>query len=63
MDIKLSKKEIEILDKADNDLFISGKTAEKCPRCGNAIVVEEYGNSYIVKCKTENCIAMSYRGI
>lgn len=63
MAIDLTKKEIEILDKADNDLAEFGKTNEKCPRCGNEIIVEESGKSYTVKCKTSDCIFLDYRGI
>lgn len=63
MAIDLTKKEIEILDKADNDLAEFGKTNEKCPRCGNEIIVEESGKSYTVKCKTPDCIFLDYRGI
>lgn len=63
MAIELTKNEIDILDRADNELADFGKTREKCPRCGNEIVVEEVGNSYSVKCKTPNCISMDYRGI
>ncbi len=63
MAVDLTKKEIEILDKADNDLAEFAETKEKCPRCGNEIVVEELGKSYTVKCKTPNCIFLDYRGI
>ena len=63
MDIKLTTTEINILDKADNDFGIYGKTNEKCPRCGSDIVVEEKGKSYLVRCKNDNCISMSIRGI
>ena len=63
MAIELTKKEIEVLDRADNELACSGKTKEKCPRCGNEIIVEEFGKSYTVKCKTSNCIFLDYRGI
>lgn len=63
MPIDLTKKEIEILDKADDDLAEFGKTNEKCPRCGNGIIVEDLGRSYTVKCKTDNCIYLDYRGI
>ena len=63
MAIDLTKKEIEILDKADNDLAEFGKTNGKCPRCGNEIIVEESGKSYTVKCKTPDCIFLDYRGI
>lgn len=63
MDINLTKAEIELLDKADNDMGVCGKTDLKCSRCGSDIVVEENGKSYTIKCKKENCISMDYRGI
>lgn len=63
MAIELTKKEIEILDRADNELAHYGKTNERCPRCGNEITVEEIGKSYTVRCKTPNCIFIDYRGI
>ena len=63
MAIEMTKQEIEILNKADDELAKLGKTEEKCPRCGNEIVIEEVGKSYSVKCKTPNCIHLDFRGI
>lgn len=63
MAINLSKEEIDILDKADNEIALNGNTNLKCPRCGNNIIVEIIGNSYSVRCKSNNCISLDYRGI
>lgn len=59
----LKKFELDILVKADNELFINGHTEQKCPRCGNSIICEETGNSYEIKCSTPNCIKTEFRGI
>ena len=63
MAIELTEAEIVILDKADNDLTKFGETEEKCPRFGNEIVIEKFGKSYSVKCKTHGCIYLNYRGV
>lgn len=34
-----------------------------CPRCGNLLEYKSVGNSCEVKCKTENCIKESIRGL
>jgi predicted RNA-binding Zn-ribbon protein involved in translation (DUF1610 family) len=61
--MKITMKEAELLDAADNDFFQHGKTDEKCPRCGKEIVREQKGNSYTIKCVDDNCIRLDYRGI
>jgi formamidopyrimidine-DNA glycosylase len=63
MAIELKKHEIELLDKADDELSLYGKTNLKCPRCKNEIIIEDAGTSYTVRCKTDNCISLDYRGI
>ena len=63
MGINITQREIELLDKADNDIATKGFTNEKCPRCGNNIVVEDIGNSYTVKCSSKECISLEFRGI
>jgi len=55
--------EHEILVKAATDFGDEGKTDEKCPRCGNEIILEIFGTSYDVRCKTPDCISASFRGI
>ena len=63
MGTDLSQKELELLDKADNDIAEKGFTDEKCPRCGSDIVVEEIGNSYTIRCNSKGCISLDFRGI
>ena len=63
MDTKINKSELEILLKADSELFETGSTKEKCPRCGNDIVCVKKANSYSIRCKTEGCIGTSFIGI
>lgn len=63
MTIDLTENEIELLDRADDDIAMFGKTNIKCPRCNNDIIVEDVGNSYSVRCKTDNCLSLDYRGI
>lgn len=47
-----------------DDYFLKHDRTEcKCSRCGNQIIYEEYGNSYSIECKSENCIKGSSRGI
>ena len=63
MDIKNRKEELDVLIKADNELFSRSYTDQKCPRCGNSIICEENGNSYTIRCKTNGCIKTEFRGI
>lgn len=60
---KISKTELEILLKADDELFETGRITLKCPRCGNEIIYVKEGSSYSIRCKTENCIEIGFRGI
>lgn len=55
--------EHKFLVSAETDFFLKGKTDKKCPRCGNEIICEEIGNSYAIRCKTDNCIKAEFRGI
>ncbi len=34
-----------------------------CPRCGKELTYRSVGNSYEVKCPTENCIKLTCRGL
>ena len=49
--------------KALNKKYFFPKETVFCPRCGNEIILMQYGNSYEMKCKTKGCIAASVRGI
>lgn len=58
MDIEMTQEEIDVLDAADNDIGMYGKTERRCPRCGNEIIIEEWesGSGYTIRCKTDGCI-------
>lgn len=34
-----------------------------CPRCGKELTYKAVGNSYEVKCPTENCLKETVRGL
>ena len=66
----------EDYDKLEDQLFTQGflstdnnperikkETPLSCPVCGNNIITETCGNSYGIRCKTENCILITVRGI
>ena len=58
----ITKEEARLLDNTHNDFSEYGKTDVKCPRCGGAIVMVEYGTSYAIGCE-RNCVSLAYRGI
>jgi len=39
------------------------KTTVPCPICGTSITTETCGNSYGIRCETEDCLSISARGI
>ncbi len=61
--VETSLFEHDLLLSADKDFAKLGETDKKCPRCGNAIICEETGSSYTIRCKTEGCIKADFRGI
>lgn len=63
MDIKQSDEETLLLDSVDNEIALTGRTNKKCSRCGNDIILEQHGKSYVIRCKTDDCIYLGYRGI
>lgn len=63
MAIKTTIDEHKLLVKADEEIANIGSTNIRCPRCGNEIIVETVGNSYSVRCKTDDCISADFRGI
>ena len=63
MAINITLAEHKFLVEADNEIVEYGKTEKRCPRCGNEIIVEDAGNSYSVRCKTESCICANFRGL
>lgn len=62
MDIDITLVEFE---KLNENLIVepNGHTNKKCPRCGCDIVIESKGKSYTMRCRTQNCIALDFRGI
>jgi len=54
-----SEKEKQAMDlKAENpDVYV------RCPRCGKELHYRAVGNSYEVRCYTENCLKSTFRGI
>lgn len=61
--MNLNNDEIMAIETAAEQYF-EGKTVEqKCPRCGNEMIVIAIGNSYEVRCKSDSCIVGRFRGI
>jgi hypothetical protein len=66
MDIKLTPErlaEIDNADRASEELAYHGKTDVRCLACGGELVVEMFGSSYLVRCKQENRVITTSRGI
>lgn len=61
--MELNKLDFEVLDKAAAEYFKEGKISTRCHRCGGKITCIEYGNSYEVRCETDDCISERARGI
>ena len=58
----------EEVKKIEDQLIECGKNNRPveniiCPRCGEAILYTEIGNSYTVKCETPDCISYGVRGL
>ena len=58
----ITDEEVQLIESANNDFFLHGKTDVKCPRCGAKIVLVEYGSSYVIGCD-KDCLCLTYRGI
>ena len=58
-----TKEEVAVLDNAINDFFDTGRTTLVCPRCKNEYEFSKRGSSYQIKCKTEDCLELTSRGI
>lgn len=61
--MELNSKDYETIDKASMEYFRDKEINTKCSRCGSEIVCIDYGNSYEIKCKKNNCISEVFRGI
>jgi hypothetical protein len=55
--------EVENAQRAAEDLARRGETDLRCLICGGELVVEEVGTSYLVRCKPENRVISTSRGI
>ena len=60
--VDITEEEARLLDGTNGDFYNNGKTDVKCPRCGGAIVMVQYGSSYAIGCEN-NCVNLTYRGI
>lgn len=59
----LNEKDFAAIDKALEQQAKYGEITETCPRCGNELLYMQSGSSYEVRCKTDGCIAETFRGI
>lgn len=60
---KYSEKELDLMEMAIDDFFEKGETDLTCSRCGNDFEFHETPSSYGIKCKTDNCLKLTCRGI
>lgn len=63
MAINTSIEEHRLLVTAEDEIAQYGKTQLKCSRCGNDIVLEDFGSSYTIRCKSPDCIRADFKGI
>jgi len=68
MDIKLTPEQLAEINNAEaaaEDLARDGHTSRRCLACGGELVVEERGggSAYLVRCKSEDRVVTSGRGI
>ena len=61
--MQLNNEEIVAIETAAEQYFEGKPIEQKCPRCGNELIVVSKGNSYDVRCKCDNCIVGRFRGI
>ena len=58
------EEKIKFLESVRTDYYSKGKTDKKCPICNSDIDIQDFGyGSMIIKCKKENCIKSTYRGL
>jgi hypothetical protein len=55
--------EIENAHAAARDLATGGPTSRRCLVCGGELILEEHGTSYLVRCKSEDRVVATARGI
>ena len=59
---KPTKEEAIYMIKSAPCISTYGETVP-CPRCGQTLLYEQIGYSYVVKCSDESCIRTGCRGI
>jgi len=57
-----TKEEAFMLVEAATRIADHGETAP-CPRCGELLIYEQMGNSFIIECSTDTCIRAGSRGL
>ena len=55
--------EAENADLAAEELALYGETSRRCLRCGSELLLERIGGSYLVRCKAENRVVLTARGL
>lgn len=55
--------EIRNAKRAAEELARHGTTERRCLSCGGELVVEDIGNSYVVRCRKEDRIVATSRGL
>lgn len=60
--LKPTKEEAFLLIDAATRISDNGENVP-CPRCGERLIYEEIGNSFVVECSKNTCIRTGCRGI
>lgn len=58
------QKAFDAVDKFLDDLYKKGKSDVVCPFCKSELLIDgDIRTSYEVRCMTENCLKITFRGI
>ena len=60
---KFTKEELDFLCKGASDFPRKKYTDCKCTRCGNEFEFYEAGASFELRCKTNDCLKLTCRGL
>jgi hypothetical protein len=55
--------EAENADLAAEDLAFNRETTRRCLRCNGELLLERMGGSYLIRCKNENRVVLTARGL
>lgn len=55
--------EVDNAELAAEEITRDGHTARRCLRCGGELALERVGASYLIRCKPENRIILTSRGL